>query len=64
MKRPGRGLKGTKEYALTENGCKPLAVQKKQVDELYRDVVLGERKSNKNLRLVDPSTNLSEGRCL
>ena len=41
-KDPGRGLKGRKEYSLTENGREALAILKEQVEELYREVVLGE----------------------
>jgi DNA-binding PadR family transcriptional regulator len=41
-KDPGRGLKGRKEYSLTENGREALAILKKQIEELHREVVLGE----------------------
>ncbi len=36
-----RGLKDRKEYSLTKNGRDALATLKKQVEELYREVVLG-----------------------
>ncbi len=41
-KDPGRGLKDRKEYSLTGSGREALAILKKQVEELYREVVLGE----------------------
>jgi len=39
---PGSGLRARKEYSLTKIGREVLALLKKQVDELYREVVLGE----------------------
>jgi PadR family transcriptional regulator, regulatory protein PadR len=41
-KDPGRGLKDRKEYSLTRSGREALAILKEQVEELYREVVLGE----------------------
>jgi PadR family transcriptional regulator, regulatory protein PadR len=41
-KDPDRGLKDRKEYSLTENGREALAILKKQIAALYREVVLGE----------------------
>jgi PadR family transcriptional regulator, regulatory protein PadR len=41
-KDPSRGLKDRKEYSLTEAGREALAILKKQIEELYREVVLGE----------------------
>jgi DNA-binding PadR family transcriptional regulator len=35
-------LTNRKEYSLTGNGRKALAVLKNQIEELYREVVLGE----------------------
>ncbi len=38
---PGGGLRAKKEYSLTEGGREALAFLKNQVEELYREVVLG-----------------------
>ncbi len=37
-----RGLKDRKEYSLTKKGRSALALLKNQVEELYREVVLGQ----------------------
>jgi len=39
---PDRGLKDRKEYILTKNGRNALAMLRNQVEELYREVVLGQ----------------------
>ena len=39
---PSRGLRARKEYSLTKKGQEVLTLLRKQVDELYREVVLGE----------------------
>jgi len=39
---PGGGLRARKEYSLTKNGREVLTLLQKQVEELYREVVLGE----------------------
>ena len=39
---PGGGLRARKEYSLTRSGREVLALLRKQVEELHREVVLGE----------------------
>jgi DNA-binding PadR family transcriptional regulator len=39
---PGSGLRGRKEYLLTKSGGHALAFLKDQIEELYREVVLGQ----------------------
>ena len=39
---PKRGLKDRKEYSLTRIGRDALAILKNQIEELYREVVLGQ----------------------
>jgi len=39
---PGGGLRGRKEYFLTEKGQEVLGLLRQQIGELYREVVLGE----------------------
>jgi len=42
---PEGGLRARKEYSLTKDGREVLALLKKQVEELYREVVLGEEEA-------------------
>lgn len=39
---PGSGLRARKEYSLTPNGRQVLTLLRQQVEELHREVVLGE----------------------
>jgi PadR family transcriptional regulator PadR len=39
---PGGGLRARKEYTLTREGHAVLTLLRRQVEELYREVVLGE----------------------
>ena len=39
---PAGGLRARKEYSLTRSGREVLALLRRQVEELYREVVLGE----------------------
>jgi DNA-binding PadR family transcriptional regulator len=41
---PGRGPRARREYILTREGRSVLAVLRRQVEELYREVVLGEER--------------------
>lgn len=39
---PGGGLRARREYSLTDKGREVLALLRSQVEEMYREVVLGE----------------------
>ena len=43
---PDGGLRARKEYSLTKKGKEVLAVLRAQVEELYREVVLGEEEEH------------------
>lgn len=43
---PEGGLRARKEYSLTRKGRRVLGVLRGQVEELYREVVLGEEEEN------------------
>jgi DNA-binding PadR family transcriptional regulator len=44
---PDGGLRARREYLLTKKGRKVLALLRKQVEELYRELVLGEEEEDR-----------------
>jgi DNA-binding PadR family transcriptional regulator len=49
---PNGGLRARKEYTLTREGRAVLALLRRQLEELYREVVLGEEKGGPHTRKI------------